>query len=68
MSGKDPYLRILTVNIFVRDQERSVRFYVDVLGFEVAFDARMQHGERWVAVAPPDGSAVLGLAFRAGGF
>ncbi|HLY18083.1 MAG TPA: SpoIIE family protein phosphatase [Bryobacteraceae bacterium] len=56
-----PYIRLHAVNIFVRDQERSLRFYVDQLGFDVAFDARMQSGERWVAVSPPDGSAVLAL-------
>jgi serine phosphatase RsbU (regulator of sigma subunit)/predicted enzyme related to lactoylglutathione lyase len=55
------YLRLHAVNIFVRDQERSVRFYVDQLGFGVAFDTRIQSGERWVAVSPPDGSAVLSL-------
>jgi len=56
-----PYLRTHAVNVFVRDQERSLRFYVDQLGFSLAFDARMQSGKRWVAVAPPDGSAVLAL-------
>jgi len=56
-----PYLRIHAVNIFVRDQERSLRFYLDQLGFELAFDARIQSGQRWIAVAPPDGSTVLAL-------
>ncbi|HJY88022.1 MAG TPA: SpoIIE family protein phosphatase [Candidatus Acidoferrales bacterium] len=56
-----PYLRIHAVNIYVRDQERSLRFYRDQLGFDLAFDARLQSGERWVAVAPPEGSAVLTL-------
>ena len=56
-----PFLGIHAVTVFVRDQERSLRFYVDQLGFHVAFDARLQSGERWVAVAPPDGSAVLTL-------
>jgi serine phosphatase RsbU (regulator of sigma subunit) len=32
---------------------------VDRLGFNVAFDANFGSGGRWVAVAPPDGSAVL---------
>jgi serine phosphatase RsbU (regulator of sigma subunit)/predicted enzyme related to lactoylglutathione lyase len=54
-----PYLSIYFVNIYVRDQERSLRFYVDQLGFDLAFDARLQGGRRWVAVAPPDGSTVL---------
>ncbi len=56
-----PYLRLHAVSIFVRDQERSLRFYVDQLGFDVAFDGRLQPGQRWVAVAPPDGGAVLAL-------
>ncbi|HLK22712.1 MAG TPA: SpoIIE family protein phosphatase, partial [Bryobacteraceae bacterium] len=54
-----PYLSIYFVNIYVRDQERSLRFYVDQLGFDLAFDARLQSDRRWVAVAPPDGSTVL---------
>lgn len=56
-----PHLRIHAVNIFVRDQERSLRFYLDQLGFNLAFDARLPTGQRWLAVAPPDGSAVLTL-------
>jgi phosphoserine phosphatase RsbU/P len=56
-----PFLGIHAVNIFVRDQDRSLRFYVDQLGFNLAFDARLQSGTRWVAVSPPDGTAVLTL-------
>jgi serine phosphatase RsbU (regulator of sigma subunit) len=56
-----PFLGIHAVNVFVRDQDLSLRFYVEQLGFDVAFDARLQTGQRWVAVAPPDGSAVLAL-------
>lgn len=56
-----PYLGIQAVQVFVRNQDRSVRFYVDQLGFSVSFDARLQSGERWVAVAPPDGTTVLAL-------
>lgn len=58
---KNPYLCLHAVTVFVRDQEQSLRFYVDQLGFDVAFDARLQTGQRWLAVAPPDGSAVLNL-------
>src|SRR5215467_13583611 len=56
-----PHLRVHTVNIFVRDQDRSLRFYLDQLGFNLAFDVRLQSGQRLVAVAPPDGTAVLTL-------
>ena len=57
----EPHLRLHCINIFVRDQDRSLRFYLDQLGFHLAYDARLQSGERLVAVAPPDGSAVLSL-------
>src|SRR6266704_1854016 len=58
---KNSYLRIHAVNVYVRDQDRSLRFYLDQLGFDLAFDARLQSGQRWVAVSPPDGTAVLAL-------
>ena len=56
-----PHLRIHSINIYVRDQDRSLKFYVEQLGFHPAYDAKMQNGERLVAVAPPDGTAVLSL-------
>jgi serine phosphatase RsbU (regulator of sigma subunit) len=61
VNDTSPYLRIHAVRVFVRDQDRSLRFYLDKLGFKLAFDARLESGQRWVAVAPPDGSTVLSL-------
>jgi serine phosphatase RsbU (regulator of sigma subunit) len=58
---ENPYLRVHAVNIFVRDQDQSLQFYVDQLGFSLAFDVRLQSGQRWVGVAPPHGTAVLTL-------
>jgi serine phosphatase RsbU (regulator of sigma subunit)/catechol 2,3-dioxygenase-like lactoylglutathione lyase family enzyme len=58
---QSPHLRLHCVNVFVRDQDRSLRFFVDQLGFNVAYDTRVQSGERWVGVAPPDGAAILSL-------
>ncbi|HVT99905.1 MAG TPA: SpoIIE family protein phosphatase [Acidobacteriaceae bacterium] len=55
-----PYLRIFKSNVYVRDLDRSLPFYVDQLGFSVLADARLEFG-RWVAVAPPDGSAILAI-------
>ena len=55
------YLRVHAVNVFVRDQDQSLRFYVDQLGFSLAFDVRLQTGQRSVGVSPPDGTAVLTL-------
>jgi len=45
----------------VRDQDQSLRFYLDQLGFSLAFDVSLQSGQRWVGVSPPDGTAVLTL-------
>jgi serine phosphatase RsbU (regulator of sigma subunit)/catechol 2,3-dioxygenase-like lactoylglutathione lyase family enzyme len=61
LDRQGPHLCIHAIKVFVRDQDRSLRFYVDQLGFEVAFDARLQSGDRWIAIAPPDGTAVLTL-------
>jgi len=58
---KDPYLRVLCINIFVRDQEQSLRFYVDQLGFGLVVDESYESAGRWLAVAPPDGTTVLAL-------
>lgn len=58
---EQPFLGLHAVDIYVRDQDRSVAFFVEKLGFTLAFDARVQSGERWVAVAPPDGGAALAL-------
>jgi serine phosphatase RsbU (regulator of sigma subunit) len=61
LDRQNPYLRLHAVNVYVRDQQRSLEFYTRQLGFEVALDKRMQSGYRLLAVAPPDGSAVLRL-------
>ncbi len=58
---KDPYLRLNTVTVFVRDQDRSLRFYLEQLGFNLAFDTRLPSGDRWLTVTPPDGTASLSL-------
>ncbi len=60
-AGSDSFLGIHAVNVYVRDQERSLRFYVDTLGFRVAFDGHRESGQRLVAVTPPEGTAVLAL-------
>ena len=58
--SQNPYLRIFKANVFVRDHDRSLEFYVGQLGFSVVADSRFEFG-RWVAIAPPDGSAILAL-------
>jgi len=57
----DHVLRIHCVKVFVHDQDQSLRFYIDQLGFRLVADTMLQSGERWLAVAPPDGDTVLAL-------
>ena len=61
LNHEGPYLRLLCINLFVRDLEKSLRFFVDQLGFGVVVDEHYESGGRWLAVAPPDGSTVLAL-------
>ncbi|HEU0184806.1 MAG TPA: VOC family protein, partial [Blastocatellia bacterium] len=61
MGRQAPYLRLFFSTVFVRDQDRSLRFFLDQLGFNLVIDNRFEGGGRWIAVAPPDGSSILAL-------
>src|SRR5215469_11685133 len=63
LDRRDPYLRLQSVTIFVRNLDRSLEFYVKQLGFQLVFDARAKEfaGRRFVTVSPPDGTANLTL-------
>lgn len=47
-----PFLRLNFVTLWVRDQERSRRFFVEKLDFEAVVDVPTAEG-RWLIVAPP---------------
>ena len=68
LNATTPYLRLHFVSVYVSDQERSLRFFVDKLGFSVIADVRFASGNRWVEVSPPDGAAVLALVLPMQGF
>ncbi len=61
LDPQSPYVRLQSVTIYVRDLDRSLRFYLDQLGFSKAYDSRLDSGVRFVAVTPPDGTASLAL-------
>lgn len=61
MNQQEPYLRLHHVPVFVRDQDRSLRFYVDQLGFRLEVDYHFGEHGRFVLVAPPAGKALLAL-------
>jgi serine phosphatase RsbU (regulator of sigma subunit)/catechol 2,3-dioxygenase-like lactoylglutathione lyase family enzyme len=61
---QEPFLRLQSVMIYVRNLDRSLEFYLDLLGFQIVFDGRSQSGQTrqpWVVVSPPDGTANLTL-------
>ena len=54
------------ISVLVADYDQAIRFYVDVLGFDLVEDspARTTDGraKRWVVVRPPDAATGLLLA------
>jgi len=47
-----PFLRLNFVTVWVRDQERSRRFFVEKLCFETIVDVPAPEWGRWIVVAP----------------
>jgi catechol 2,3-dioxygenase-like lactoylglutathione lyase family enzyme len=56
--------RVISVTIPVDDQDGALKFYRDVLGCEVTFDAEAWPGARIVEVVPPGSSVGLVLLPR----
>ena len=61
MDPQNPFLTLQFVTVYVHDQERSLRFFVDQLGFRLILDVRFASGHRWIQISPPDGTAGLAL-------
>ena len=53
---------ISLVAVPTTDQDRSIAFYVEKLGFEKRTDVPMGNGYRWVEVYPPNGTTGIALA------
>ncbi len=61
MDRRDPFLSLQFVTVYVHDQDRSLQFFVDQLGFRLISDVRFASGNRWIHVSPPDGTGGLAL-------
>ena len=59
-----PNIRVATVFLPVADQDRSLAFFRDQLGFDVRQDAAFGEGARWIEVAPPGSTTVISLNAR----
>src|ERR1700759_3079910 len=56
-----PQQHVALIALVVRDYDEAVRFYVNVLGFELVEDTYVpEQDKRWVVVAPP-GSTESGV-------
>jgi catechol 2,3-dioxygenase-like lactoylglutathione lyase family enzyme len=53
--------QLSTIGIPVGDQDRSLAFYVDKLGFEKRLDVAYGQGERWLEVAPIGAATTIAL-------
>ena len=62
-----PESSIVSVTQVVSDQERSLAFYRDVLGFEVRRDVLIPSGARWIEVAPPGSAVTVALVAESSG-
>lgn len=46
--------KISHTTLFVTDQDKAFDFYVNILGFKVNTDAKMENGYRWLTLNPSD--------------
>lgn len=58
---------IQVVTVYVRDQDRALDFFVNLLGFEKRADNSFGQGMRWLEVAPAGGQTSIVLAKNDGG-
>ena len=71
MSKTDTHTQITgvgTIGVPVADQDRSLAFYAEKLGFETRLDAPFGEGQRWIEVAPPGSATTIALAQARDGF
>jgi catechol 2,3-dioxygenase-like lactoylglutathione lyase family enzyme len=53
--------QLSTIGIPVSDQDRSLAFYENTLGFEKRLDVGYGQGERWLEVAPTGAATTIAL-------
>ena len=56
-------MRINYVSVLVDDQDKALRFYTDILGFQLKHDVPMG-GPRWITVVSPENPDGVELALK----
>ncbi len=49
---------IRTVGVPVRDQDRALQFYTEILGLQKRLDVSLGNGGRWIEVGPDSGTSI----------
>lgn len=52
---------IASTSIFVKDQQKSLNFWVDKVGFKVICDLQLESNFRWVEIAPRSSDSSINL-------
>ena len=52
---------VITVAVPVADQDRALKFYIDVLGFEKRMEAEFGGGMKWIEVGPTGSAVTIAL-------
>jgi catechol 2,3-dioxygenase-like lactoylglutathione lyase family enzyme len=60
-------MKIILSSVMVDDQEKALRFYTDILGFQKKEDISMGQ-YRWLTVTSPEGAAGVELLLEPTGF
>lgn len=56
-----PVTQLGVMSVPVSDQDRSKKFYAEVLGFDVVADTPFVNAQRWVQLRPPQGGTSITL-------
>jgi lactoylglutathione lyase len=67
MTATNHVTRMLTVGVPVRDQDRALDFYSNVLGLAQRMDVPIGGGARWIELTPPSGGTTIALTLAGPG-
>ena len=52
---------IASTSVFVKDQQESLTFWVEKVGFEIICDLELESNFRWVEIAPRSSTSSINL-------
>jgi hypothetical protein len=52
---------IASTSIFVKDQQESLNFWINKIGFEVICDLQLESNFRWIEIAPRSSNSSINL-------